>query len=116
MFAQKPLPWYLVSKDSFGVQLWQSILAIETLVETFGVPMTIAVDSFYQIDPPRWVWIAYSIAILVQLVNMVICFLKVRDPNEDHTLWNTAKPYLKQKFFFDFVGTFGSVFFFLYGN
>ena len=78
--------------------------------------MTIAVDSFYQIDPPRWVWIAYSVAILVQLVNMVICFLKVRDPNEDHTLWNTAKPYIKQKFFFDFVGTVGSVFFFLNGN
>ena len=57
--------------------------------------MTIAVDSFYEIKPPIEVWIAYYITMCIQLVNIVICFLKVRDKNSEPTLKTTAITYMK---------------------
>ena len=57
--------------------------------------MVMAVDSFYQIKPPKEVWIAYYITIFIQLVNIVICFLKVRDKNAEPTLKYTAVTYMK---------------------
>ena len=121
MFAVKPLPWYLFSRDSKGMQLWQSIVALVTVVETFGVPMTIAVDTFYQIDPPTGVWVAYYITMLILLANIIVCFLKVRaqgnfEQIQTPTFWSNAKPYLKQKFAFDLVGTLGSLIAMLRGN